>query len=86
MGFLLNMLTLPVLGGPRLVHWLAQTVADEARREALDEGGVRAQLLELQVRYDAGELSEDEYERQEETLVASLRAIRELKAGAAGDD
>ena len=80
MGFLLNLLTLPMLGGPRLAYWLAQTIEDEMEREALDEGLVRAQLLELPERYDAGEISQEGYDREEEALLARLWAIREKKA------
>jgi len=80
MGFVFNLLTLPVLGPPRLAHWLARTIAEEANREHLDEGRVRGDLLELQQRYDAGELDEEEYDRQERGLLERLNIVRELKA------
>ena len=80
MGLFLDLLTLPVLGAPRMVHWLAKKVTEEAERELLDEDRVRAQLLELQVRYDLGEITEEEYERQEKVIVERLNAIREAKA------
>jgi uncharacterized membrane protein len=80
MGLFLDLLTLPVLGAPRMVHWLAKKVTEETERELLDEDKVRAQLLELQIRYDLGEVSEEEYERQEEVIVERLNAIREAKA------
>ena len=79
MGFLGDLLTMPALGGPRLVHWLARTLAEQAERELLDEGRVRGQLLEQQERYDAGELTEEEYDRQEAMLLARLKAIRDVK-------
>ena len=80
MGLLLDLLTLPVLGAPRMVHWLAKKAAEEAERELLDEDRVRAQLLELQTRYDLGEVSEKDYDEQERVLVERLSAIREAKA------
>lgn len=79
MGFLGDLLTMPALGGPRLVYWLARTLAEQAERERLDEGRVRGQLLELQERYDAGELTEKEYDQQEAMLLDRLKAIREVK-------
>ena len=79
MGFLGDLLTLPALGAPRLVHWLARTLAEQAEWELLDEERVRGQLLELQERYDAGELTEEEYDRQEAILLDRLKAIREIK-------
>jgi len=80
MGLFLDLLTLPVLGAPRMVHWLAKKVTEEAERELLDEDRVRAQLLELQTSYDLGEITEGEYERQEKVIVERLNAIREAKA------
>ncbi len=79
MGFLGDLLTLPALGGPRLVHWLARTLAEQAERELLDGERVRGQLLELQERYEAGELTEEEYDPQEAILLDRLKAIREIK-------
>ena len=63
-----------------MVHWLAKKVTEEAERELLDEDRVRAQLLELQIRYDLGEVSEEKYDEQESILVERLNAIREAKA------
>jgi len=80
MGLFLDLLTLPVLGAPRMVHWLAKKVTEEAERELLDEDRVRAQLLELQTSYDLGEITEGGYERQEKVIVERLNAIREAKA------
>ncbi len=80
MGLFLDLLTLPVLGAPRMVHWLAKKVTEEAERGLLDEGRVRAQLLELQTRYDLGEVSEEKYDEQERVLLERLNAIREAKA------
>ena len=79
MGILVDLLTLPMLGGPRLAHWLAGTLVEQAERELLDEGRVRGQLLELQEMYDSGELTEEEYDRQETMLLDQLKAIREVK-------
>ena len=77
MGFLLiDLVTAPVLG----VHWLAKTIREEAEREKRDEGRVRADLLELQERYDAGGVQEEEYDRQEKVLLERLDTIREMKA------
>lgn len=63
-----------------MVHWLAKKATEEAERELLDENRVRAQLLELQTRYDLGEVSEEKYAEQEEVIVERLNAIREAKA------
>jgi hypothetical protein len=81
MGFLTDLLTLPVLGPIKGVMWIARQVAERAERELYDEDAVRGQLHELELRYDLGELGEEEYLAAEERLLARLRTIRERKAG-----
>ncbi|MBI4298867.1 MAG: gas vesicle protein GvpG [Chloroflexi bacterium] len=76
----MNILTLPILGGPRLVSWLADKTTGEARDQFLDERRVRGELLKLQQLYDAGEMEEEEYDRHEKALLEELNVIRELKA------
>ena len=80
MGFVTGLLTLPVLGAPRIVHWMSKQTIEEAEKEYLDEGLVRGELLDLQQRYDAGEVEEEEYDRQEKALLERLNVIREFKA------
>ena len=77
MRFVFDALT---LWGPRLAQWTAKTLIDEAETESLDEGRVRGDLLELQQRYDTGQMEEQEYDRQEIVLLERLSAIREAKA------
>lgn len=79
MGFL-DLLLLPVLGGPTLVQWIAKTLAEEAEAEVLDEGRVRGALQELQEQYEAGDIEEAEYDREERSLLERLNTIRETKA------
>ena len=80
MGFVFDLLTYPVLGPIRGVNWLAKKVAEAAEGELLDEDRVRGELLELQMRLEMDEITEEEYERQERRLMGQLNAIREAKA------
>ena len=80
MGFIFGLLTSPVLGPIRGVHWLATKVTEAAENELLDESKVRGELSELQMRLDMGEITEEEYDEQEKVLVERLNAIREAKA------
>jgi hypothetical protein len=80
MNLVFDLLTLPVLGPIRGIHWLATKVTEAANSELLDESKVRSELLELQMRLDMGEISEEEYDEQERVLVERLAAIREAKA------
>jgi hypothetical protein len=77
MGFLVDLLTLPVTGPIKGVIWIAEKVAEEAEKKLYDEDAVRGQLMELELRYDLGEISEEEYLEAEEVLLERLRVIRE---------
>jgi len=80
MGFLTDLLTFPVLGPIKGVVWVAEKVAEQADRELYDEEAVRGQLTELELRYDLGEIGEEEYLEAEETLLERLKVIRERQA------
>ena len=80
MGFLTDLLTFPVLGPIKGVIWIAEKVNEQAEKELYDEDAVRGKLTELELRYDLGEISEEEYLAAEETLLARLKIIRERQA------
>jgi hypothetical protein len=76
-----DVLTAPVLGVPRLVIWIAKQTMEAAHQEVFDEGPVQGALMDLQVRYEVGEMGEEEYLQQEAALLERLNRIREAKAG-----
>jgi len=80
MGFLIDLLTFPVMGPIKGVVWIAEKVAEQADMEMYDEDKVRGQLMELELRYDMEEISEEEYLATEEALLERLRVIRERQA------
>lgn len=80
MGILLNLLALPVLGGPMLVNRLAGIIAQQTIEEFMDEGRLRGELLELLGRYETGELADQEYQHEEEVLLERLAAAHEFQA------
>ena len=82
MGILLDLLAFPVMGPFKGLIWIAETLRDRADQEVYDEGAVRGQLMELELRLDLGEIDEEEYQATEETLLARLKAIRERQADA----
>jgi hypothetical protein len=76
---LLDALTMPVLGVPRLVHWVAKEIAEEVERQELDEGKLQGQLLDLQMRHELGEIDDEQYAAEERVLLERLSYIREAK-------
>jgi len=80
MSLIFDILTAPVLGPIRGVIWLGEKLADVAETELLDEDRIKGQLLELQMRLEVGEITEDEYAQEEKLLMEELNAIREAKS------
>ena len=80
MSLLTKLVTLPVLGPIQGVIWIAEKVVEQAEGELYNADRVRGQLMELELRYDLGEITEEEYLATEEVLLEWLRAIREREA------
>ena len=74
---MLEWLALPVTGPIRGIMWIAQHAAEQAEREIYDPAAVQGQLQELEMRFDMGEITDEEYAEAEEVLLGRLRDIRE---------
>jgi len=59
------------------VTWIAENVADQADRQLYSEEALRAQLLELELRFDLGEITEEEFLEAEEGLLEMLESARQ---------
>ena len=79
MGFLINLLTFPVLGPIKGVMWIAEKVVEQADKEVYDEDKLRGRLMELELRFELGEMAEQEYLAAEELLLARLKVARQRK-------
>jgi hypothetical protein len=81
---LIDLLTFPMMGPIKGVIWIAEKLNEQAEKELYGEDAVRGQLMELELRYDLGEISEDEYLAAEEALLARLKVSRERQAAERG--
>ncbi|HJQ69103.1 MAG TPA: gas vesicle protein GvpG [Blastocatellia bacterium] len=72
--FILDDLLLLPVNGFRFILGQIQKIADQ---ELNDESVIKEQLLELQLRLEMEEVSDEEYQEQEAELFARLRAIKE---------
>jgi len=59
--------------------WIGKKLAETAHAELTDESKVHEELLQLQMRYEVGEISEETYEKEEEKLMERLEVISKLK-------
>lgn len=76
---LLDILLFPVIGMPKMVSWFGKKLGETAEQEELDEGKLQGQLLELQMRYELGEINDEEYSEEETEILDRLSAIRKVK-------
>lgn len=72
--FLIDDLLLSPLAGLKFILTQIEKVVD---RELNDETVIKEQLLELQMRIELNEISEDDFRAREQDLFARLRAIKE---------
>ena len=68
-----------LLGPIKLVKWVGEKLYESAEQELTDESVIQEQLLELQMRYELHEITEEEYQKGEDRLMAKLEAIKEYK-------
>ncbi|MEU1901049.1 gas vesicle protein GvpG [Nocardiopsis dassonvillei] len=80
MGLLSMILTAPA-APIRFVDWTARQVLDAAERELYDPSRIRQQLAELSERFDAGELSESEFDQMEDELLDQLEEAERYQQG-----
>jgi len=66
----------PVTAPYKSAMWMFEKIHEEVEGEQLDEDRVKSRLMELQLRYEIGEVEEEEYLEQEEELMERLAAIR----------
>jgi uncharacterized membrane protein len=71
MGLITGLLTFP-LAPVRGTVWIAERIAEQAEREQNEHARIRRELAELEMRYDLGEISEEEYFAAEESLLERL--------------
>ena len=77
---LISPITLPVNG----IAWIGEKILERASAEVDDKENLSKRLLALQLAFDMGEISEEDFEEQEEALLLAMQAIEDqLKIEAA---
>ena len=70
-----SILLAPVKG----VVWLGEKLNEVAEKELNDDGLIKQELMELQLRFELDEISEQEYNEKENELLDRLDAIAKSK-------
>jgi len=63
----------------KLVYWVGKKLYELAEQVVTDESVIRQELLELQMRFELDEISEQEYRDREDALMRRMEQIREYK-------
>lgn len=74
---LLKLLTLPILGPIEGVIWIGEQIQERVDSEIDDRDNLQKQLLSLQLAFDLGDISEEEFEEKEEELLIKIQALEE---------
>lgn len=61
------------------VIWIGEKINEVSEKEFSDEGLIKEKLMELQLKFELDEISEEEYKKQEKELLERLDAIRKAK-------
>jgi len=59
--------------------WVGKKLGETAHAELTDDSGIHEELLNLQMRYEVGEIGEETYDKEEVRLMERLEAIRKMK-------
>ena len=79
MGILKHLLFWPITGPKFLFDFSMDKVHGVVRDELTDDTSVKAELMELQLLLELGDIDDDEYVRREAALMQRLREIREWR-------
>jgi len=74
--FLIDDIFLAPLHG---VVWLGKKINEVVEKEMSDEGLIKERLMKVQLRFEMDEITEEEYKKEEDKILARLDAIRKAK-------
>ncbi|MGQ0813763.1 MAG: gas vesicle protein GvpG [Gemmatimonadota bacterium] len=79
MGLLKHLLFWPVTGPKFLIDFSMNQIEGVVRENLTDDTEVKAELMELQLLLELGDIDDEEYVRREAALMQRLREIREWR-------
>ena len=79
MGLLSKLIFFPVAGPVAGIRWTLGQVQRVTEQELTDDSKIKADLMELQLRLELGEIDEAEYAKAEAVLMQQLRDVREWR-------
>jgi len=71
----LGILLAPITGPFTGITWIAQKLLEQAEQELDQKENLQKRLLTLQLAFDMGDMSEEDFEIQEEELLLAMQAL-----------
>jgi hypothetical protein len=75
-GILSKVVFFPITGPVAGIKWSLNKVIQVAEEELTDDAPVKQELMELQMKLELGDITDDEYVEREAVLMARLREVR----------
>jgi len=75
---LFDLLTLPLLGPISGIMWIGEQIQERVDSELDETENLGKQLLALQLAFDLDEVSEEDFEEQEEALLIRIQAMEDI--------
>lgn len=75
----LDLLMAPITAPINGLSWIAEKLLDQAETELDATENLSKRLLALQLAFDMGEISEEDFEMQEEELLLAIQALEDQK-------
>lgn len=63
----------------KAVIFIGEKINEVIEKEMSDEGAIKENLMELQLKFEIDEIDEDEYDKREDELLKLLENIRKEK-------
>ena len=79
MGLLSHLLFWPVTGPVAGIRWSLGQVQRVVEEQLVDDTEIKQELMELQMRLELGDITDEEYVAGESRLMSRLREVREWR-------
>ncbi len=79
MGWLLNILGAPVVGPLKMTKWIGEKIREAADQEFGGQDKFKAELIELQMKLEMEEISQEEYNKNEKDILERMKALKKVE-------
>jgi hypothetical protein len=82
----LDLLMAPITAPIKGLTWIGEKILEQADPQLDEAENLKKQLLELQLRFDMGDIDEEDFDIQEEELLLAIQALEDEARRNAADE